>query len=42
MDPLHLLWIIPLSATVGAFLMGIVAGGNRKEYRYDETESQNL
>ena len=27
MNPLHLLWIIPLSAGVGAFFMGIVAGG---------------
>lgn len=38
MNPLHLLWIIPLSAAVGAFLMGIVAGGSREEDWRDHSE----
>ena len=29
MNPLHLLWIVPLSAGVGALFMAIVIGGNR-------------
>lgn len=32
MNPLHLLWIVPLSMAIGAFMMAIVAGGTR----YDE------
>ena len=27
---LNLLWIIPLSATVGAFIMAIIAGANKE------------
>lgn len=27
----HLLWIVPISATVGAFLMGLVAGRKRDD-----------
>lgn len=26
MSAWHLIWIVPISATVGAFLMGLVAG----------------
>jgi hypothetical protein len=42
MNPLHLLWIVPLSATVGAFVMGIIVGGNREEHWYDKTENRRL
>ena len=28
---LNLLWIVPISATVGAFLMGLVAGRERDD-----------
>jgi len=42
MNPLHLLWIIPLSAAAGAVLMGIIAGGTREDRWYDETPSRNL
>ena len=27
----HLFWIVPISATVGAFLMGLVAGRKRDD-----------
>lgn len=27
MDPWHLLWIIPLAASAGAFCMALLAGG---------------
>lgn len=30
MNPLHLLWIVPLSMTMGAFCMALVAVNNRK------------
>lgn len=30
MNPLHLLWIIPLSMTVGVFMMALVAVNKRK------------
>jgi len=42
MNPLHLLWIIPLSAAAGAVLMGIIAGGTREGNWHDETESRKL
>ena len=29
MNPLNLLWIVPLSATSGAFLMALLAANNR-------------
>jgi hypothetical protein len=29
MNPLHLLWIVPLSMTLGAFCMALVAANNR-------------
>lgn len=29
MNPLHLLWIMPISMGIGAFVMAIVAGGTR-------------
>lgn len=29
MNPLHLLWIVPLSASVGVLLMAIVVSGRR-------------
>lgn len=29
MNPLHLLWIVPLSLTVGAFLMALIAVNNK-------------
>lgn len=32
MNPLHLIWIVPLSGGFGAFVMAIIAGGTR----YDE------
>lgn len=31
MNPLHLLWIIPLSGGVGVFIMAIFAGGRSEE-----------
>ena len=30
MNPLHLLWIVPLSMTLGAFCMALVAVNKRK------------
>lgn len=37
MNPLHLLWIIPLAAGFGAFIMAIFAGGkDSQEDRRDE------
>ena len=30
-NALHLIWIIPLSMTAGAFCMALVAAGKRKE-----------
>lgn len=30
MNPLHLLWIIPLSASIGAFVMAVFAGANHR------------
>lgn len=27
MNPLHLLWVIPLSASFGAVVMALIAGG---------------
>lgn len=27
MNPINLLWIIPLSASIGAFLMAVLIGG---------------
>jgi len=35
MNPLHLIWIIPLSLTAGAFLMGLVAI-NKGEDNHDQ------
>lgn len=29
MNPLHLLWIVPLSMTAGAFCMALMASHNR-------------
>lgn len=29
MNPLHLIWIVPLAMSFGAFMMGIIAGGTR-------------
>ena len=29
MNPLHLTWIIPLSMTVGAFMMALIAVNNK-------------
>lgn len=29
MSVLHLLWIIPVAASVGAVIMGVLVGGNR-------------
>lgn len=31
-NALHLLWIIPLSATTGMFLLAIFAGGTRDDF----------
>ena len=36
MNPLHLLWIVPLSASVGAFVMDIFAVGDCDPYWYDD------
>lgn len=36
MNPLHLLWIVPLAGAVGAFLMAIIAGGDRDPEWYDD------
>lgn len=27
MNPLHLIWILPLAASLGAFLMAVLIGG---------------
>lgn len=35
MSPLHLLWIVPLSLTVGAFFTAVLIGGTRKQYEFD-------
>lgn len=35
MNPLHLLWIIPLSGSVGAFVMARMAVNNRHGCEYD-------
>lgn len=29
MNPWHLVWIVPLSGAVGAFLMALIAGGTQ-------------
>lgn len=29
MNPLHLIWMLPLAMATGAFLMAVVAGGTR-------------
>lgn len=31
MNPWHLVWIVPAAMTVGAVLMGIIAGGTRHD-----------
>lgn len=31
MNALNLLWIVPLSMAIGAFMMAIVAGGTRHD-----------
>lgn len=36
MNPLHLLWIIPLAGGVGAFVMALIAGGDCDPPHYDE------
>ena len=36
MNPLHLLWIIPLSAICGAIMMAIFAGGDSDPDWYDD------
>ena len=38
MNPLHLFWIIPLTLTIGAVLMAIIAGGDCDPYWYDKEE----
>lgn len=35
MNILHLLWIVPLSLTIGAFLTAVLIGGTRKKYKFD-------
>jgi hypothetical protein len=35
MNPLHLLWIVPLSTSFGAFIMAIIAGGDNDPEWYD-------
>lgn len=35
MNPLNLLWIVPLSLTVGAFLTAVLIGGTKKQYKYN-------
>jgi len=39
MNPLHLLWIVPVSASVGAFLMAILKGGDCEPDCCDEVET---
>ena len=29
MNPLHLIWIVPLAGAVGAFMMAVLIGGTR-------------
>ena len=31
MNPLHLMWIVPVAMAVGAVMMGIIAGGTRHD-----------
>jgi len=40
MNPIHLLWIIPLSAGIGAFFMGILAGGTESIYPLNKGEEE--
>lgn len=39
---LHLLWIIPLSAAVGAFILGIFVGGDYDPDWYDDHDVSGL
>lgn len=36
MSPWHLLWIVPLAASAGAFCMAIMAGGDCDPDWYDQ------
>jgi hypothetical protein len=36
MNPLHLLWIVPLSAAFGVFFMALLQVGDRDPEWYDE------
>lgn len=38
MNPLHLLWIVPLSACIGAFAMAIIAVGDCDPLWYDDDQ----
>lgn len=40
MNTWHLLWIIPTSMSVGAFLMAIIAGGDCDPPWYDDEQYQ--
>ena len=37
MNPWHLAWIVPVAMSVGAVLMGIIAGGDCDPPWYDNT-----
>ena len=36
MNVWHLLWIIPVAASVGALVMAVIAGGDRRGGNYDD------
>lgn len=38
MNPLHLLWIVPLAASVGALALALFAVGDCDPCWYDDTE----
>lgn len=41
MSPWHLLWIIPLSSSVGAFFTAVLIGGTQKQYKFDFEKNLN-
>lgn len=41
MNPLHLIWIIPLSGGFGVFCMALVAGGQSKKHSKEKGVSDD-
>jgi hypothetical protein len=41
MNPWHLLWIIPLSMTVGAFMACVLIGGTQVTWRWSNDFNRN-